>query len=80
MTVVFDGVVSAAQENSRNVGPGGLRLSLHDVDDPAFFVAPGRVSKQRVQLVGPPISTLLSGSTRNVLRDDRPLARPVLRD
>ena len=80
VTVVLDGVVGAAQENSRHVGPGGLRFPLHDVEDPAFFDAPGRVSKQRVQLVDPPLSTLLSGSTRDVLRDDRPLARPVLRD
>ena len=80
VNVVFDGVVGAAQENSRNVGPGGLRLPLHDVENPAFFGAPERVSKQWVQLVDPPLSTLLSGSTRDVLRDDRPLARPVLRD
>ena len=80
VSVVFDGVVGAAQENSRNVGPGGLRLPLHDEENPAFFGAPERVSKQRVQLVYPSLSTLLSGSTREVLCDDRPLARPVLRD
>ena len=80
MTVVLDGVVGTAQENSRHVGPGGLRLPLHDVKDPAFFAAPGRISKQRVQLVDPPLSTLLSRSTGDVLRDDRPLARPVVRD
>ena len=75
VAVVLDGVVGAAEENRRHVRPGVLHPHLHDVEDPAFFDAPSCVSQQRVQLVDPPLTTLFSRSSRDMLRDNVPLAR-----
>ena len=81
VTVVLDRVVGAAQEHSGHFGPGVVVLhshSLHDVEDPAFLRAPGRVPQQWVQLIDPPFTALFAAAPRYVPRDELPLARSIV--
>lgn len=75
--VVLDGIVAAPQQSLAEKGPlvaALLTLLLHQVEDPVFLRGPGAELEQRVQMVVPPLSTLLPRAIGDAIGDHVPVA------
>ena len=76
--VVFDGIIAASEEHITYIGPAIVRLLQCDQD--IFFIWGPllRHFKERVQLIVPSFSALLSIAIRDLLRYHFPVLRADL--
>lgn len=75
--MVLDGVVSAALEHLRDVGPLVSVLAVGNEQDPLLFATPGILLDLWIQMVVPTFTTLLSNTAGKVLCDLSPLHRAM---
>lgn len=75
--MVLDRVVSAAFEDLGDLGPLVVDDSVHEEQDPLFFLAPVDLLDSWVQVVVPPLAALLAHAAIQVLGNESPLLGPV---
>ena len=60
--IVLNRVVRSAEDMIGNLGPSISVVSLQDMQDPYFFLTPGALSNQWIEMIVPPLSTLFATS------------------
>ena len=78
--IVLNRVVRSAEDMIGNLGPSISVVSLQDMQDPYFFLTPGALSNQWIEMIVPPLSALFATSASDLLRDKIPLARAYICD
>ena len=75
--MVFDRIICSAFQNLRNLGPLIVNNSVHEEQNPLFFLAPADFLDHGVQVVVPALTALLSDTVGQVLGNQRPFLGPV---
>lgn len=78
--MILNGVVSAAFKHLSNLGPLVAVVAVHQVEDPLLLATPPDFLDLGIQMIVPPLTTLLSNAPWEVLRNQSPLLGPVLVD
>jgi len=76
--MVLNGVVSATLKHLGNLSPLVPVVSVHEVEDPLFLLAPADLFDLRVQMIVPPLSALLANPTWEIFSYQGPFLRAVL--
>ena len=70
--IVLDGVVAASKEHIGDLGPSVLHSLVQDVENPLFLLCPLGLLEQRIKLVMPAFTALLSDTVWKVLGNECP--------
>ena len=76
--MVLDCIVGSAGDQLGYLGPLIAPLLVSVVDDSVLLVGPGGLLDLRVEMVVPPLSTLLTNPSFQVFGNQSPSLRPVL--
>ena len=78
--MVFDGVISPSRQHLRHLSPLATVSSVRQKEDPLLMQHPFHLEDGGVEVVVPPLPTLLAQSSLDELGDERPTLRAVFLD